>query len=141
MTDIDQHLFVGKGVCGSIAMVSKRFVKANNPQCPNYENTKPNSWILHLDANNLYGWAMMQHLPVCGFQWVEGEALDKVLALTPDAPEGYILEVDIEYSENLHDAHSDYPLAPEKMSIPETWLSDYQRTLVNKMGDTPIVRS
>jgi len=43
-------------------MVSKRFAKANNPQCSDYDSTKPNSRIMYLDANNLYGWAMKQLL-------------------------------------------------------------------------------
>ena len=47
-------------------MVSKHFEKANNPVCQDYDKSKPNSWIMYLDANNLYGWAIMQQLPVCG---------------------------------------------------------------------------
>jgi len=60
--------------------------------------------------------------------------LDEVLATPDDAAEGYILEVGLEYPEQLHDRHSDYPLAPETMSVPEQWLSNYTRTLVNKLG-------
>ena len=133
LTDIDMHLFVEKGLRGGISMVSKRFAKANNPQCPEYDSTKPNKWIMYLDANNLYGWAMNQLLPVGGFQWVSPE-LAEVLATPDDGPEGYITEVDLEYPENLHDSHSDYPLAPEAMSVPEEWMSDYQRALVNELG-------
>ena len=133
LRDIDMHLFVERGLRGRISMVSKRFAKANNPQCPDYDSTKPNKWIMYLDANNLYGWAMNQLLPVGGFQWVSPE-LAEVLATPDDGPEGYILEVDLEYPENLHDSHSDYPLAPEAMSVPEAWMSDYQRALVNELG-------
>ena len=32
---------------------------------------------------------------------------------------GYLLEVDLEYSQELHDIHNDYPLAPEKINIPK----------------------
>jgi len=76
---------------------------------------------------------MKQLLPVGGFQWVNPE-LDEVLTTPDDAPEGYVLEVDLDYPEHLHNAHSDYPLAPEAISVPEQWLSDYQRTLVNELG-------
>ena len=133
LTDIDMHLFVEKGLRGGISMVSKRFAKANNPQCPDYDSTKPNKWIMYLDANNLYGWAMNQLLPVGGFQWDSPE-LAEVLDTPDDGPEGYITEVDLEYPENLHDSHSDYPLAPEAMSVPEEWMSDYQHALVNELG-------
>jgi len=126
LTDIDMHLFMEKGLQGGVCMVSKRFAKANNPQRLEYDSTKPNSWIMYLDANNLYGWAMKQLLPVGGFQWVNPER-DEVLTTPDDAPEGYVLQVDLDYPEYLHDAHSDYPLAPEAITVPKQWLSDYQR--------------
>jgi len=75
LTDIDMHLFMEKGLRGGVCMASKRFAKANNPQCSEYDITKPNSWIMYLDANNLYGWATKQLLPVGGFQWVNPELL------------------------------------------------------------------
>ena len=133
LTDINMHLFMEKGLRGGVCMVSTRFAKANNPQCPDYDSTKPNSWVMYLDSNNLYGWAMMQLLPVGGFQWVNAE-LDEVLTMPDDVAEGYIIEVDLEYPEHLHDSHNDYPLAPETISVKEQWLSDYQHTLVKELG-------
>ena len=44
---------------------------------------------------------------------------------------GYILEVDLEYPQELHDIHNDYPLAPEKINIPKEWLSDYSLEIAN----------
>ena len=67
LTDLDHHLFVEKGMRGGIAMVSKRHAKANIPKTPDYDATKPNSYIMYLDANNLYGWAMFQPLPTSSF--------------------------------------------------------------------------
>ena len=84
---------------------------------------------MYLDANNLYGWAMKLELPVSGFQWID-PTLDEVLSTADDTKEGYVLEVDIDYPEHLHDSHSDYPLAPEVLCIPEKWLSEYQSALV-----------
>ena len=100
-------------------MVSKRHAKANNPLVDGYDPEKPSSHILYLDANNLYGWAMSQPLPTGAFQWEEDcEQLAKTIANHPaDDPEGFILEVDLEYPEDLHNAHNAYPLAPERMVV------------------------
>jgi len=50
LTDIDMHLFVERGMRGGISMVSKRYAKANNPQVPGYDPSKPNKYIMYLDA-------------------------------------------------------------------------------------------
>ena len=47
---------------------------------------------------------------------------------------GYILEVDLEYCKKLHDSHSDYPLAPEKLEISSNMLSKYCSDIANKYG-------
>ncbi len=128
LTDYDQHLFIEKGMRGGISMVSKRYAKANNPRVEGYDPRKPNSYIQYLDANNLYGWAMSQPLPVGDFQWVED--CGDITKHPADSPEGYILEVDLEYPKELHEAHNAYPLAPERMKVPKEWMSDYQHSLL-----------
>ena len=50
-------------------MVSKRYAKARNPLVPDYDPRKPNKYIMYLDANNLYGWAMSKALPKRDFKW------------------------------------------------------------------------
>jgi hypothetical protein len=69
LTDIDTHLFFEKGLRGGFSMVSHRHAKANNPQVEGHDPEKPTSWIKYDDANNFYGWAMNQMLPVGGFKW------------------------------------------------------------------------
>ena len=68
---------------------------------------------------------------VGGFRWVDDcQQLAKNIAEQPaDSPEGYILEVDLEYPEDLHDATNAYPLAPERMMVQKKWMSDYQDDL------------
>ncbi|KAK3796762.1 hypothetical protein RRG08_045769 [Elysia crispata] len=134
LTDYDQHLFIEKGMRGGISMVSKRHARANNPAVEGYDSEKPNSHILYLDANNLYGWAMSQPLPTGGFRWVEDcTALAGTIQDQPaDGPEGFILEVDLEYPQELHDRHNAYPLAPERMVVQKEWMSEYQHGLLGK---------
>ena len=67
-TDVEMHMFVERGIRGGISMVNKRHAKANNPLVSDYDPSKPNSYIMYLDANNLYGWAMSKPLPKSGFK-------------------------------------------------------------------------
>ena len=53
------------------------------------------------------------------------------MQIKKDSSTGYILKVDLEYPQELHDIHNDYPLAPEKINIPKEWLSDYSLEIAN----------
>lgn len=57
--------------------------------------------------------------------------------VTDDADTGYILEVDLEYPPELHDLHSDYPLAPEKIEISPEMLAPYQLNLKDELEYKP----
>eukprot|EP00873_Tetraselmis_striata_P014085 jgi/Tetstr1/434349/TSEL_023455.t1 len=115
--DISKYLHFERAIRGGVSMVTRRHAKANNPMCPDYDRTKPTSFITYLDANNLYGWAMMQYLPCSGFTWAPQMTLEEVLAGDWDGARGCSVEVDLEYPTDLHDAHSDLPLAPEKLKL------------------------
>ena len=64
-------LMVEKGTRGGICQAIHRYAKANNKYMKNYDKDIISSYLMYLDANNLYGWAMSQKLPVNGFKWVE----------------------------------------------------------------------
>ncbi|CAH1767660.1 13304_t:CDS:2, partial [Entrophospora sp. SA101] len=103
LTDLDQYMLVERGIRGGMSMVSQRYAKANNPQCPDYDESKPNSW--------------------------PPEEIPNILEIPNDAEEGYLLEVDMEVLLNLHDLFNDNPLAPEKGVVPKNWLSPYNEDL------------
>ena len=68
LTDIDMVLMVEKGIRGGICHAIHRYTKANNKYIKNYDKNKDSSYLMYLDANNLYGWVMSQKLPVDGFK-------------------------------------------------------------------------
>ncbi|GFY31894.1 uncharacterized protein TNCV_2620311 [Trichonephila clavipes] len=115
LTDIDMHLFIEKGIRGGVAMISHRYAKANNAYLSNYDSSLPSSYIIYLDANNLYGWAMSQHLPTHDFSWTDEDV--NFMNVPDDSEIGYIFEVDLEYPDELHDLDNCYPLAPEKIEV------------------------
>ena len=131
LTDIDQYMLVEKGIRGGMSMVSQRYAKANNPQCPDYDESKPKSYIIYDDFNALYSGAMTQYLPTEILGKVAPEEMPNILEIPIDAEEGYLLEVDVEAPSNLHDLFRDYPLAPEKGIVPRNWLSPFNEALVN----------
>jgi hypothetical protein len=85
---------------------------------------------VYVDANNLYGAAMMKPLPLRDFRWMRDDELEEISKkweemITEEEGPGYILEVDLEYPSNLHLDHSSFPLAPHKRTITEKDLSPY----------------
>ena len=127
LTDNDMYLFYEKGVRGGISTVMGRYAKVNNPYMEDYNPEVPTSYIQYLDANNLYGWAMSQPLPVGGFKWLSEENI-RFFEKNPCNIRGCTLEVDLEYPTELHDEHNEYPLAPEGVEVNGT------RKLVPHLG-------
>jgi len=127
MTDIDMFQFIEKGLRGGISYIANRYGQANNKYMKEYNNKKPSKYIMYLDANNLYGWAMSQYLPIGGFRWMTQKQIDKIdlAKYKEDNNKDFIAEVDLEYPEELHDLHNDYPLGPEKVKVTKNMLSEY----------------
>ena len=77
---------------------------------------------------------MSQYLPTGGFRWMTQKQIDKIdlVKYKEDSKKGLILEVDLDYPEDLHDLHNDYPLAPEKIKVTEDMLSEYSKEIAKK---------
>ena len=120
LTDYDMLLMVEEGIRGGICHAIHRHAKANNKYMKNYAKNKESSYIQYLDANNLYGWAMSQKLPVNGFKWIKDvtEIDEKLIKnYDGDSDKGYIFEEDVKYPKKLHNLHSDLPFLPKRMKI------------------------
>ena len=131
ITDIDMFQFIEKGLRGGTSYIANRFSEANNKYMENFNESKPSKYIMYLDANNLYGWAMSQYLPTGKFKWLtKGDLAD----YRENSDEGIILEVDLDYPEELHDLHNDYPLAPEKLKVNKNMLSEYCQKISEKFN-------
>ena len=120
LTDYDMLLMVEGGIRGGICHSIHRYAKANNKYMKIYDKDKESSYIQSLDANNVYGCAMSQKLPVHGFKWIKNvtEIDEKIIKnYDEDSGKGYIFEVNVKYPRRLHDLHSDLPFLPKRMKI------------------------
>jgi len=68
LSDINMLLMFEKGIRGGVSTISKRYAKANNKYMKGFNLEEESKFIQYLDANNLYGWAMSQPLPVGNFK-------------------------------------------------------------------------
>ena len=67
----------------------------------NYDKNKESTYLEYLDADNLYGWAVSEKLPVRNFKWIEKDDISKcdeefIKNYDVNSDKGCILEVDVE---------------------------------------------
>ena len=141
IVDIDMHLLIEKGTRGGISYIAKIHSKANNKYMKDYDGSECHSieesvYIIYLDANNLYCWAMIWYLPYGGFKWLSKKEIDDfdLNLVKENSSTGYILKVHLEYPSKLYNLHNDYPLVPEKLKISQSMLSNYCSDIADKYG-------
>ena len=119
LSDPNMLLMFEKRIRGGISMISNRYGEANNKYMgKNFNKNELSKYLMYLDANNLYGSAMSEKLPIHSFKWLSSGEMEKlfnnqVVQVWEKTP--CILEVDLEYPKELHDLHNDYPFCPEKV--------------------------
>ena len=96
-----------------------------------YDSNELSTFITYLDKNNLYGWSMSEYLPYREFEWLENVEKFDVMPINEKKEIGYFLEVDLNYPDELHDVHNDYPLAPEKLAVTNDMLSKYCKEITD----------
>ena len=132
ISDIDKYLFIEKGLRGGVSYIAKRYAKANNKNMNDYDPKKPSTFTTYLNMNNLYGWAMSECLPYGGFNWLKNLDGFDVMSVGEKSLTGYFLKIDLEYPDDLHKLHNDYPLAPEKLAVSSDMLSSYCKNIADK---------
>ena len=104
------------GICNKV----HSYAEANNKYMKNYDKNKESSFLIYVDANNWYGWAMSKKLPVDGFKWVDDLSMfteDFIKSYDEEGDVSYLLVVDIKYPKTLCMLHSDLPFLPDKMKV------------------------
>ena len=119
---------------GGVSYIAKRCSKANNKYMTDYVSSEESIFTIYLDANNFYGWAIS--VPYGRFKWWSQKEIKNfhVNSISENSLDECILEVYLEYSDELHDVHNDYPLASEKLDICNGMLSSYCSKIINKYG-------
>ena len=132
ISDLDKYVLIEKGSRGGISHIAKRYAKANNKYMSDYDSNKPSTFITYLGKNNLYGWSMSEYLPYKEFEWAENVYGFNVNSTNEKSEIGYFFEVDVEYPDELHELHNDYPLAPEKLVVTNDMFSKYCKEVADK---------
>ena len=128
ITDPAMYLMIERGMRGGVCMISKRHAQTNNPMVGNNDPEQPLSYIVDLDANKLYGWAMSQFLPQQHFKWLSQEEWVQIdwERLGDESNQGHIVDCHMDYAPGLHEAHNHYALAAESLDIKVELLSQTQ---------------
>ena len=120
----DPDMFFEKGTRGGVSNISNRYSKANNKYLKSYDPKQELKHIIYLDANNLYGYAMSEFLPISRLKCIDPQEFD-LNKYTSSISKGCVLEVDLEYPKELPELHNDYSSAPDKLEIKREMLPDY----------------
>jgi len=105
---------------GGLVQCCHRYTRANNKYLSDYDSSKESSFLMYVDANNLYGWAMSLPSPYKDFKWMSTADIDTldinyICIYIYDINYilyYYFLEVDLIYPYRLHDLHNDLPFCP-----------------------------
>ena len=107
--------------CGISGIFGDRYIQSDN-----------NTVIEHVDMNNLYGFAMLMHLPTGNFQIYENNSItesfiNKVLNTHDCCNTGYVLIVDLIYPNNIKYKSKNFPFCPENKTINPVNYTEYMK--------------
>ena len=125
ISDLDIYIFFEKGMGGRVSYISSRYSESNNKYLKSFDPKQESKYIIYLDANNLYHYAMSTLFLTKGFKWADPKDFD-LNKYTSNSLKGCVVKVDLEYPKDLQELHNDYPLASDKIEIKRGMLPDYQ---------------
>ena len=120
LTDEDMFLTYENGIRTGMCQVTFNYAETNNKFMKNYDKNKESSFVMYVDANNLYGWAMSKKFPEDSFKWIDDLSMfteDFIKSYDEEGDVGYLLVVDVEYPIKVCMLHSDLPFLPDKMKV------------------------
>ena len=118
--NVDLFQMFEEGIRGGLSGVfGDRYIESDN-----------NTVILHVDMNNLYGFAMLMYLPTGNFQIYENNSItesfiNKVLNTDDCSNTGYVLIVDLIYPDNIKYKSKNFPFCPENKAIDSDNFTEY----------------
>ena len=111
---------------GAFSVFWKRLATMNNKYQEGFNETKGRTYGLLVDANDLYGGIMHKFpLPLSHFEILNVE-LGTILKTENDRKIGFVIEVDLDYPDALHNIHTDITVAPTKEKIDRNMLSEHR---------------
>ena len=120
LTDIDMLIMFEQGIRGGISQAIHKYAKANNKYMKSYNKDILSPYLMYLDANNLYGWAICKKLPEGEFKSVKRLSIfaeDQIKDYNENSFYGALLEIDIRYPKHLQHLLKDLPFLPERKQL------------------------
>jgi hypothetical protein len=121
LTCPQMHLLFENSIRGGLVQTSSRYAKSNCSECEDYDENKPNSSIVFLDKNNLYGVGLRSKLPIGDFRSCTDleceQVITNIMNFDVESQKSLFITCDLKYPKSLHDDHSDFPLCPEKRKV------------------------
>ena len=107
LQDKDMILLLENNIRGGISSVmGDRYIKSDD-----------NKKIIDMDATNLYGYSMSQPLPYDEIKYDNNIKLEEILNTPDDSDIGYLVEVDLKYSDDIKEKTKYFPFAPVNKKI------------------------
>ena len=134
LPDIDLVLLFEKRIRGGISQAMQRYASANNKYMPNYNSKVLSTYLMYVDGNDLYGWTMAKKLPINNFKWCDALEMftsDFIKNYDEDRDARYLLEIDTDYPQELHESHRDLPFLSIKKEKLLTTLENQQKYVVH----------